>query len=64
MFYPVFTGIDEQHMKNVSQASFNSYCDKHFRNCKIAAHTGNHYNEEADQLAKSALLKTDKEVRI
>ena len=32
--------------------------------CKIAAHTGNHYNEEADQLAKSALLKTDGEVRI
>ena len=32
--------------------------------CKIAAHTGNHYNEEADQLAKSALLKTDEEVRI
>ena len=29
--------------------------------CKIAAHTGNHYNEEADQLAKSALLKTDEE---
>ena len=28
------TGKDEQHMKNVSQASFNSYCDKHFRNCK------------------------------
>ena len=27
--------------------------------CKIAAHTGNHYNEEADQLAKSALLRTD-----
>ena len=32
--------------------------------CKIAAHTGNHYNEEADQLAKSALLKMDEEVRI
>ena len=32
--------------------------------CKIAAHTGNHYNEEADQLAKRALLKTDEEVRI
>ena len=32
--------------------------------CKIAAHTGNHYNEEADQLAKSALLKADEEVRI
>ena len=28
------TGKDEQHMKNVSQASFNFYCDKHFRNCK------------------------------
>ena len=28
------TGKDEQHMKNVSQTSFNSYCDKHFRNCK------------------------------
>ena len=32
--------------------------------CKIAAHTGNHYNEEADRLAKSALLKADEEVRI
>ena len=32
--------------------------------CKIAAHTGNHYNEEADQLAKSALLKMDEEVSI
>ena len=32
--------------------------------CKIAAHMGNHYNEEADQLAKSALLKMDEEVRI
>lgn len=32
--------------------------------CKIAAHTGNHYNEEADQLAKSALLCTDEEVSI
>lgn len=32
--------------------------------CKIAAHTGNHYNEEADQLAKSALLRTDEEVNI
>lgn len=32
--------------------------------CKVAAHTGNHYNEEADQLAKSALLRTDKEVKI
>lgn len=32
--------------------------------CKIAAHTGNHYNEEADQLAKSALLRTDEEVSI
>ena len=31
--------------------------------CKIAAHTGNHYNEEADQLAKSALLKMDEEVQ-
>ena len=29
--------------------------------CKVAAHTGNHYNEEADQLAKSALLRTDEE---
>jgi len=28
------TGKDEQHMQNVSQASFNFYCDKHFRNCK------------------------------
>ena len=32
--------------------------------CKIAAHTGNHYNEEADQLAKSALLRTGEEVSI
>ena len=32
--------------------------------CKVAAHTGNHYNEEADQLAKSALLRTDEEVSI
>ena len=32
--------------------------------CKIAAHTGNHYNEEADQLAKSALLRTYEEVSI
>ena len=32
--------------------------------CKVAAHTGNHYNEEADQLAKSALLRTDEEVKI
>ena len=32
--------------------------------CKIAAHTGNHYNEEADQLAKSVLLRTDEEVSI
>ena len=32
--------------------------------CKIAAHTGNHYNEEADQLAKSALLRTDENVSI
>lgn len=32
--------------------------------CKIAAHTGNHYNEEADQLAKSALLRMDEEVSI
>lgn len=32
--------------------------------CKIAAHTGNHYNEEADQLAKSALHRTDEEVSI
>ena len=32
--------------------------------CKIAAHTGNHYNEEDDQLAKSALLRTDEEVSI
>lgn len=32
--------------------------------CKMAAHTGNHYNEEADQLAKSALLRTDEEVSI
>lgn len=32
--------------------------------CKIAAHTGNHYNEEADQLAKSALLRKDEEVSI
>lgn len=31
--------------------------------CKVAAHTGNHYNEEADQLAKSALLRTDEEVK-
>ena len=33
----------------------------HISFCKVAAHTGNHYNEEADQLAKSALLKTDEE---
>lgn len=26
------------------------------RFCKVAAHTGNYYNEEADQLAKKALL--------
>lgn len=32
--------------------------------CKVADHTGNHYNEEADQLAKSALLRTDEEVKI
>ena len=32
--------------------------------CKVAAHTGNHYNEEADQLAKIALLRTDEEVKI
>lgn len=32
--------------------------------CKVAAHTGNHYNEEADQLAKSALLRTGEEVKI
>ena len=32
--------------------------------CKVAAHTGNHYNEEADQLAKSALLRTDENVSI
>ena len=32
--------------------------------CKVAAHTGNHYNEEADQLAKSALLRTDEKVKI
>ena len=32
--------------------------------CKVAAHTGNHYNEEADQLAKSALLRTDENVNI
>ena len=32
--------------------------------CKVAAHTVNHYNEEADQLAKSALLRTDEEVKI
>lgn len=32
--------------------------------CKVAAHTGNHYNEEADQLAKSALFRTDEEVKI
>ena len=32
--------------------------------CKVAAHTGNHYNEEADQLAKSARLRTDEEVKI
>ena len=31
---------------------------------KVAAHTGNHYNEEADQLAKSALLRTDENVSI
>ena len=36
----------------------------HISFCKVAAHTGNHYNEEADQLAKSALLKMDEEVRI
>ena len=32
--------------------------------CKVAAHTGNHYNEEADQLAKSALLCTEEEVTL
>ena len=32
--------------------------------CKVAAHTGNHYNEEADRLAKSALLQRDIEVSI
>ena len=32
--------------------------------CKVAAYTGNHYNEEADQLAKSALLRTDEKVKI
>ena len=32
--------------------------------CKVAAHTGNHYNEEADQLAKSALRGRDEEVKI
>ena len=32
--------------------------------CKIAAHTGNHYNEEADQLAKSALLRTEEDLSI
>ena len=32
--------------------------------CKVVAHTGNHYNEEADQLAKSALLRTDENVSI
>ena len=32
--------------------------------CKVAAHTGNHYNEEAEQLAKSALLRTDENVSI
>ena len=32
--------------------------------CKVAAHTGNHYNEEADQLEKSALLRTDEKVKI
>ena len=32
--------------------------------CKVAAHTGNHYNEEADKLAKGALLRTDEEVNI
>ena len=36
----------------------------HISFCKVAAHTGNHYNEEADQLAKSALLHTEEEVRI
>ena len=36
----------------------------HISFCKIAAHTGNHYNEEADQLAKSALFHTEEEVRI
>lgn len=36
----------------------------HISFCKVAAHTGNHYNEEADQLAKSALLHTDEEVSI
>ena len=28
------TGKDEQHMKNVSQTSFNSYCNKYFKNYK------------------------------
>ena len=32
--------------------------------CKVAAHTGNHYNEEADQLAKGALRCTGEEVSI
>lgn len=36
----------------------------HISFCKVAAHTGNHYNEEADQLAKSVLLHTDEEVSI
>ena len=36
----------------------------HISFCKVAAHTGNHYNEEADRLAKSVLLHTDEEVSI
>lgn len=32
--------------------------------CKVAAHTGNHYNELADQLAKSALCDRECEVSL
>ncbi len=34
----------------------------HISFCKVAAHTGNFYNEEADQLAKGALHNTEQEI--
>ena len=36
----------------------------HISFCKVAAHTGNHYNEEAKKKKKSALLHAEEEVRI